>query len=277
MQDLQFFSFEHYPYEPCRITWASLYDEAELIHHIIDVWHADGLPASMPFFITESNLSSSTSETYEDIFSGLWLADYIGSFLSNGGSGVYYFHYLPLQWEHGCNDSAGTFGMFTVHPDYSVNQPLAQFFVSQLINHEWLQADGVNQLFPAASDITDGAGHTLVTAYAVKRPDGQWSVMLINKDQENSHRVHIEFTGGIGSPAQFSGPLDRIRLRARSISLESAAARFQRTPSQARDKAEQIYHGGSADPDGPIVRKQIPAGNEFELPAASVVVLRGKL
>ena len=130
MQDLQFFSFEHYPYEPCHITWASLYEEPELIHHIIDVWHADGLPASMPFFITESNLSSSTSETYEDIFSGLWLADYIGSFLSNGGSGVYYFHYLPLQLEHGCNDSAGTFGMFTVHPDFSINQPLAQFFVA---------------------------------------------------------------------------------------------------------------------------------------------------
>ena len=62
-----------------------------------------------------------------------------------------------------------------------------------------------NQLFPAASDITDGAGHTLVTAYAVKRPDGQWSVMLINKDQENSHRVRLEFTG---AHAQFSGTVE---------------------------------------------------------------------
>ncbi|MGA7318106.1 MAG: hypothetical protein WBX22_29540 [Silvibacterium sp.] len=35
MQDLQFFSFEHYPYKPCRISWANLYDEPELIspHH----------------------------------------------------------------------------------------------------------------------------------------------------------------------------------------------------------------------------------------------------
>ena len=274
--DLQFFSFEHYPYEPCRITWASLYDEAELIHHIIDVWHADGLPASIPFFITESNLSSSTSETYEDIFGGLWLADYIGSFLSSGGSGVYYFHYLPLQWEHGCNDSAGTFGMFSVNPDYSVKQPLAQFFVSQLINHEWLQADGVNQLFPAASDITDGAGHTLVTAYAVKRPDGQWAVMLVNKDQENSHRIHIEFTG-TGSSAQFGGPLEESVFGRAQYHWNPPQRDFNAHLPQASDKTEKIYHGGSADPDGPIVRKQIPAGKEFDLPAASVVVLRGRV
>ncbi len=276
MQDLQFFSFEHYPYEPCRITWASLYDEAELIHHIVDVWHADGLPASVPFFITESNLSSSTSETFEDIFSGLWLADYIGSFLSNGGGGVYYFHYLPLQWERGCNDSAGTFGMFSVHPDYSINQPLAQFFVSQLINHEWLQADGVNQVFPATSDITDGAGHTLVTAYAVKRPDGQWSVMLVNKDQENSHRVHIEFTGGNSSHAQFSGPLSESLFGRAQYHWDPSERNFNAHLPESRDKPAQIYHGGSADPDGPIARKQIPDGSDVELPAASVVVLRGK-
>jgi F5/8 type C domain len=277
MQELQFFSFEHYPYDPCRITWASLYDEAELIHHIVDVWHADGLPASVPFFITESNLSSSTSETYEDIFSGLWLADYIGSFLSNGGRGVYYFHYLPLQLEHGCNDSAGTFGMFTVHSDYSINQPLAQFFVAQLINHEWLDADEVNQVFPAVSDIADGAGHTLVTAYVVKRPDGQWAVMLINKDQENSHYVHVEFADGAGSHAPFSGPVNESIFGRTQYHWNPPQRGFNAHMPQARNNVEELYQGGKADPDGPIVRKQIQASSDFELPAASVVVLRGKL
>jgi hypothetical protein len=277
MQDLQFFSFEHYPYEPCRITWGSLYDEPELIRHIVDVWHADGLPASMPFFITESNLSSSTSETYEDIFSGLWLADYIGSFLSNGGSGVYYFHYLPLQFERGCNDSAGTFGMFTVQPDYSINQPLPQFFTSQLINHDWLQADGANQLFPAASDLNDGAGHSLVTAYAVKRPDGQWSVMLINKDQENDHRVRVEFTGSSNSHAQFSGPVTESVFGRAQYRWEPPSRGFNAHLPESLSAPSQIYHGGHADPDGPIVRQQAPGNSDFELPAASVVVLRGRL
>jgi hypothetical protein len=45
---------------------------------------------------------------------------------------------------------------------------------------------------------------------------------------------------------------------------------------ESRDNTQQLYPGGKADPDGPIAHKQI-SGNEVELPAASVVVLRGKL
>jgi F5/8 type C domain len=277
MQDLQFFSFEHYPYDPCHISWASLYDEPELIRHIVEVWHADGLPASLPFFITESNLSSSTSETYEDIFSGLWLADYIGSFLSNGGSGVYYFHYLPLQLEHGCNDSAGTFGMFSVHPDYSIKQPLAQFFTSQLINQEWLQADGANQVFPASSDVNDGAGHALVTAYAVKRSDGQWSVMLINKDQENSHHVRVEFADAAASRTPFHGPVEESLFGRAQYHWDPPQRNFNAHLPESLNGTQEMYHGGEASPDGPSVRKGIPGDSNFELPAASVVVLRGRL
>ncbi|MGA8638876.1 MAG: discoidin domain-containing protein [Candidatus Sulfotelmatobacter sp.] len=53
MKDLAFFSFEHYPYDPCRIPWGMLYDEPELVGHIMQVWHEDGVPADMPMFITE--------------------------------------------------------------------------------------------------------------------------------------------------------------------------------------------------------------------------------
>jgi hypothetical protein len=56
--------------------------------------------------------------------------------------------------------------MFTVHSDYSVDQPLSQFYASQMINQEWLQADGANQIFVAASAVLDGAAHALITAYA---------------------------------------------------------------------------------------------------------------
>lgn len=277
LQDLQFFSFEHYPYEPCHITWGSLYEEPELVRHIVDVWHADGLPLSIPYFITESNLSSSTSETYEDIFSGLWLADYIGSFLTAGGSGVYYFHYLPLQLERGCNDSAGTFGMFTVNPDYSVKQRLAQFFTSQLINHEWLQPEGPNQLFPAGSDVVDGAGHFLVTAYAVKRPDGNWSVMLVNRDQENSQTVSLEFGAEGGAMAHFSGPVEESVFGRNQYHWNQPQRDFNAHLPQAQDKAPQIYHGGDASPDGPIERPEINGADKIELPPASVVVVRGRL
>lgn len=278
MQELQFFSFEHYPYEPCHIPWSSLYNEPTLVRHIIDVWHDDGLPAKMPMFITESNLSSSTSETYEDIFSGLWLADYIGSFLADGGNGVYYFHYLPLQLERGCNGSEGTFGMFTVNPDYSIRQPLAQFFAAQMINHEWLQAQGANQIFPAAADVTDGAGHFLVTAYADHRPDGEWSLMLVNNDQESSHRVHVEFDGAGGKKQTFAGPVSESVFGSAQYKWHPGNRDFDAHLPAAQDKPSLIYSRGEAAPDGPILERQVQdASGEIELPAASIVVLRGQL
>jgi hypothetical protein len=278
MNDLAFFSFEHYPLDPCRIPWGSLYDEPELVSHIMQVWHEDGVPANMPMFITEGNLSSAASETYQDIFSGIWLADYIGSFLNSGGNGVYFFHYLPLQMEPGCNGSPGTFGMATVDANYQIQQPLAQFFVAQLINLEWAQTAGAeHQVFAAKSDIDDDAGHELVTAYTVKRPDGKWAVMAVNRDQLNPHRVRIAFEKSEGEASGFTGSIDI---------LTFGSAQYQWHPTQPRFMAHAEENGkptivpttkGWADPDGPIVHTTLNADKEttFDLPAASVTVIRG--
>jgi hypothetical protein len=239
----------------------------------------------MPMFITEGNFSSGASETYQDIFSGVWLADYIGSFLISGGKGVYFFHYLPLQMEPGCNSSPGTFGMFTIDANYQIQQPLAQFFVAQLINLEWVQPDGgEHQVFAAKSDVDDGASHTLVTAYAVKHPDGTWAVMAVNRDQQNPHRVRITFEGPVGKglsdkEISFAGPV--------AISI-FGSAQYQWHPAQTRFMAHAETSGertivattrGSADPDGPIVHSKLSAGTGtlFDLPAASVVVIRGNV
>lgn len=278
MNDLAYFSFEHYPMDPCRIPWGSLYEEPELVSHIMQVWHEDGIPAGMPMFITEGNLSSAASETYQDIFSGIWLADYIGSFLNSGGNGVYFFHYLPLQMEPGCNNSPGTFGMFTVDANYQIQQPLAQFFVAELINLEWVQpGGGEHQVFSAASDVQDGAEHELVTAYAVKRPDGNWAVMAVNRDQQNAHRVHISFKKSEEAEAGFAGPVGISTFGSEQYLWHPAQTRFMAHAEESGKPTIVTTSEGWADPDGPMVRSKVNAGKDtwFELPAASVTVIRG--
>lgn len=278
LHQLAFFSFEHYPYTPCKIPWSSLYDEPKLMTHIMDVWKQDGLPANVPMFITESNLSSSTGETYEDIFSGLWLANYIGSFLNAGGNAVYFFHDLPLQMERGCDNSLGTFGMFTVDANYKILQRLPQFFAARLINTQWVQpGNGVQHVFPATSDVQDGAGHSLVMAYALDRPDGQWAVMIVNNDQWNAHKVRIAFDDK-GQPTQsFSGPVQlsifgRAQYAWHPVGLQTMAHYERENPA-----VEPIYPHGEANPDGPILHetKTVDAATEYDLPAASIVVVRG--
>ena len=281
MSDLAFFSFEHYPYDGCKTPWGTLYDEPDLVNHIMQVWREDGVPPSLPVFITESNLSSAASETYMDMFAGVWLADYIGSFLNSGGNGVYYFHYLPLQMEHGCNDSPGTFGMFTVDANYQIQQPLSQFFTSQLINLEWVQPGaGEHQVFPAKGDIDDGAGHALVTAYAVKRPDGQWSVMAVNRDQQNPHRVRIWFHDQNAQDASFfSGTVELSTFGTNQYKWHPAETRFMAHSEHAGAQPAVANTKGTADPDGPVMHSRQPAGKDawYDLPAASVAVIRGKI
>ncbi len=264
--DLAFFSFEHYPMEPCKIQWSNLYNEPALVTNILHVWREDGVPANVPMFITESNIAFLSEEAFEDIWGGLWLADYIGSYLTAGGNAVYYFHYLPLGVHRGCSGSLGTFGMFSTDANLHIVQPLSQYFASQLINLEWVQpGDGMHRLFPAESDIGDGAGHVLVTSYAVLRPDGQWSLMIVNKDQENDHTVHITFDDSKSrSVSHFSGSVNAITF---------GSAQYQWHP----DARSPI--GGKADPDGPAVRTTITAAEDtsYILPKASITVLRGSI
>src|SRR3984893_12287630 len=60
--DLSFASFEHYPFEPCKIQWSRLYEEPALISHILQVWRDDGLPPNVPIFISELNIAWNTGE-----------------------------------------------------------------------------------------------------------------------------------------------------------------------------------------------------------------------
>jgi hypothetical protein len=264
LADLSFVSFEHYPFEPCRLQWSELYQEANLVRHILQVWRDDGLPPGVPMFITESNLAAGDDQSFVDIFAALWWADYVGSFLQAGGNAVYYFHYIPLGQSLGCHGtSPGTFGMFTVDENYQVKQPNSQFFAGQMINLEWVQpGDGLHRIFPSSGDLQDGAGNDLVTSYAVLRPDGQWSVMLVNKDQENAHSVRLVFRDQKSAKdAYFAG----------STNLATFGSEQYRWHSNVK--------GGIAEPDGPAARSTITADEEtlFSLPKASVTVIRGTL
>jgi len=229
----------------------------------MQVWREDGVPKDVPLFITESNLSNQYSEAYMDLWGGLWLADYVGAFLTGGGDAIYYFHYLPEAMGPGHNGSPGTFNFFSADQDLKIRQPLSQYFASRLINLEWLQpGNGQHRLFAASADVIDGAGHALITAYPALRPDGSWALLLINKDQENAHAVTIRFEDNVRHRhGAFAGPV---------TALKFGRAEYQWHPD--RD-------GGRADPDGPPTAATLEAhpGTSFELPAASITVLRGKV
>jgi hypothetical protein len=170
--------------------------------------------------------------------------------------------------------------MFTIDANYQIQQPLAQFFVAQLINLEWAQpGGGEHQVFAAKSDVQDGAGHDLVTAYALKRSDGKWSVMAVNRDQQNAHRVRIEFEGPGDKENNFTGLVEASTFGSAQYQWHPAQTRFMAHAENSGERTIVATSKGWADPDGPIVNAKLSAGKGtmYDLPAASVVVIRGNL
>lgn len=262
LNDLAFMSFEHYPYDGCTTPWQNIYKEPGLLTHIMDVWREDGLPKSVPLLDTETNAHG--GEAAVDIFGALWLGDTFAAFLTAGGEGTFYYHDLPYSPPHpACANSWGTYHMFMVNKDYEIVRTTSQFYAAQLLTQEWVQpGDERHEVFRASSDLNDGTGHVLVTAYAVKRPDGQWSLLLINKDHDQTHAVRVVFhDDGARADLHFSGPVTM---------LSFGSAQYQ---WHADRKA------GYADPDLPPVRTTVPggAGVVYTLPAASISVLRGNV
>jgi hypothetical protein len=264
LQDLSFVSFEHYPFDPCVINWSDLYREPQLVGSTLKAWRSDGVPANVPLMNTESNVSWSLTDPMQDLFAGLWLADSVGTFLEQAGPGGVYYH-SPIQPEplrSGCQ-AWSTYGNFVADEKLDVKQHTAQYFASQLLNLDWVKhGAGDHKLYPASGDLQDEAKHELITAYAVKRPDGDWSVLLVNKDPDNAHEVNLSFENdGKAVASGFAG----------SVKLVTFGA------------AEYVWHSSGAtshaDPDGPAKRSNVDwkEGQKVLLPKASVTVLTGKV
>jgi hypothetical protein len=255
---LAFMSFEHYPFNACGNLASNLAAEPGLVRGIIDIWHQDGLPKSTPLYITELNYSAAFTQIPQQIEGAIWMADFFGSVLSYGGAGAFLYEYEPepLYKAPGCRGQFGNLTMFPATQRSRPREPAAQYFAAELLTQAWTQPiDALHNLVRASVD-SPGKSQA-ITAYALQRPDGDWAVMLINRDLKTAHRVQLQFSRG----QAFTGQLKR----------------FELSPEN------YVWHGtgphGYALPDGPFGSKTISPkkGAIYMLPASSVTVLRGAL
>lgn len=260
MNELAFMSYEHYPYIPCLFDWDSLLGEPSYTQQSLATWKNDGLPPSVPVFVTESNASWDYEEHQVGLFGALWFADFTGAFLTAGGQQVYYYEYepLPLFSASECN-SWGNFGMFEATANSQILGYTSQYFSARLLTQEWAEpVSATHFVYPANTNLLAGNGEALVTSYAVLRPDGKWSLMLINKDQTSGHSVTVAFSNA-GTSHYFTGSVDTVTL---------SPSQFYWHPEDAN---------GFALPDGPLAASSAPGGANasYLLPPASITVLRG--
>ncbi len=262
IHDLAFVSFEHYPFDPCSVNWADLYREPELTRSCLQALRDDGLPDGIPLMNTESNVSWEMTPYMSDIFSGLWLADSVGSFFLEGGGAYFHSPIQPQPPNRGCH-GWGTWSNFVCDSDFKIKGYTAEYYASRMINREWASHHlGVHRMYRVSGTVKDAAGNALITSYVLERPDGEWSILLINKDQNNARTVKFVFEG-----------------------LEKEGkSRFAGQVHMTTFGSEQyVWHSlgpsSHADPDEPPRQMLVPGGADaqYTLPKASITVLRGKL
>jgi hypothetical protein len=263
VRDLGFFSFEHYPYdELCGPTLRQVATVAPQFAAAIDSLRDEGVPRDIPWLMTEYGYSAFSGQPEVEMATALLDADIVGQFLLAGGRTAYLFGYRPttLARNEDC-DSWGENTILLADGAGQATQPVAAYYGMRLMTQVWSQpGDGVHAMYRATSDARTLEGGPAFTAYAVRRPDGRWSVMLLSKEPTHSIAVRIvlrERTATGVREVPLAGPVELFRY---------SAAQYRWHPRGAH---------GYADPDRPPERTTLAARDTLViLPPTSVSVVR---
>src|SRR5262249_5715424 len=123
-----------------------------------------------------------------DIEGALVNADAVANFLMLGGEQTFLYGYEPNELLEERKCSQGNNMLFMLGNDGRIAYRMPTYYAAVLLTQEWTKPrGGVRELYQAATD------DPLISAYATRRPDRFWAVLLINKDPDRDREVRIDF------------------------------------------------------------------------------------
>ena len=193
--DFSFFSFEWYPFDQvCTPTAPQIAQTARLLSDQINILRQHGLRSDIPLVISEYGYSAFATAAEVDIEGALFNADTVGAFLTLGGSSAYLYGYEPNRVEKEMACTAGNNMLFLADYDGNIEYKTSTYFGARLMMNEWLQpTGGVHKIYPCKMSSKGSREASLISAYAVRRPDRKWALMLINKDPQHTLEVNFQF------------------------------------------------------------------------------------
>ncbi len=260
LSDLAFMSYEHYPFHNCdagATRRADLLSEPALVRLMARTWRADGLPPNLPLLETEDNFSADGTGAPQRVYGALWTGDFFGASLASDISYATFYQAEPepLDLNERCK-TWGAYNPYMVDERYRVRAKGAAYYALQLITQDWvLPGDRPHGVYTATTSL--GNDKPLVTAYALDRPDGMWSLLIDNKDTI-SRTLTVQFDGPWGA-AHFRGPV--------------TVATF------GREQYRWNGHGptDAPHPDAGIRRYRLFGTTQFQIAPESLTVLRGNI
>jgi hypothetical protein len=193
--ELGFLSFEWYPFDDvCAATAPQLASSPGRLTDALRRLHEQGVSRTLPLVIAEYGYSAFASRAEVDIEGALYDADLVGHFLSLGGATAFLYGYEPTYLDHEARCNAwGNNAIFLATNERAIRYPVAAYHAIHLITHEWLQLGPAPHAIYSASPMVAGETDSLLSAFAVKRPDGKWSVLLVNRDAARARTVRLRF------------------------------------------------------------------------------------
>lgn len=254
MDDFDFFSFEWYPFDDvCEDPAGPLARHPAMLTDVLRKQEEAGLPKDMPKVITEYGYSAFAGLPEVELPGAIINAETVGLLLALGGESSYLYGLEPddvYQEDESkpCN-SWGNLMLFQFVKDKPV-RPMPTYHVAKMLNKHWAQpGTGRHTVHLASCDLK-----TAVTAYALRRPDGRLSVLVLNKDPRKAVTVRLS-----RDQRHVAGDLDL----------------FQYSPLQwnwvAHPRGESY-----PDRDLPPFRTTVDDGRPVVLPPYSVTVVRTK-
>jgi hypothetical protein len=261
-----FFSFEFYPFDKiCTDAAPQLLEIPERLGAMMASLRRDGVPADIPWLMTEYGYSVFAGRPEVDIEGALFNADAVGAFLLLGGAKPYLYGYEPNYLQDELKCSWGNLMMLQLTPKNDQLNRLSTYYAAQLLTKEWMHSTNeTHEIFPVtineAKNGAHGVARPTVTAYAVRRPDKQWALLAINKDTKRAAQLNVEFNlPGAKQPLSFVGQVQVIQF------------------------SPQQYAWRDDGPNGHPIRS-LPhaqftreASASYQLPPYSLTVLRGRL
>lgn len=198
LSDLQFYSFEFYPFDDiCGDIPARLVEEDRLMHRLMARLTAEGVGENIPRIITEYGFSAYSGRAMAEMPSALLMANIIGQFLNEGGDAAYLFGYgpnVPVNQNLACA-GYGNMALHLADPNGQAGVPLPSYHTARLLTGDWLMAKGAHRFLPV--EMT--GGDPAVRVFALARPDGQIGLLAINRSPDRAVDLHITAQDGKGT------------------------------------------------------------------------------
>lgn len=142
IEDYEFLSFEWYPFDDlCQKPSRQLLDQPRRLAEVFAALRREGVPASIPWIISEYGYSAFVGRTLVELPSALLNADIVGTFLSLGGKAAYLYGYEPSRPTKQVKRCAGygKWMLFEADNAGRAHWPMPIYFAARLLTQAWGQ------------------------------------------------------------------------------------------------------------------------------------------